>query len=48
MYINIMSDIKNDSDLGNQESKHEEQVEKESNDKEEKKVEQAMWLSWGG
>ena len=43
-----MSDIKNDSDLGNEESKHTEPEQKESKDEEDNKVEQAMWLSWGG
>ena len=48
MYINMMSDIKRDSDLGNEESKHTEPEQKESKDEEDNKVEQAMWLSWGG
>ena len=48
MYINRMSDIKRDLYLGDKQFKHAEQEQKESEDKDENKVEEAMWLSWGG
>ena len=43
-----MPDIKRDSDLGNEESKHTEPQQKESKDEEDNKVYEAMALSWGG
>lgn len=44
-----MPDIKNDSsNLGDNESKRIEPEHRESKDEEQKKVYEAMWLSWGG
>ena len=43
MYINMMPDIKNDSNLGGDNSKDE-----ESKDEDQNKVYEAMALSWGG